>query len=69
MDGSFVKLHDSLLGEVSNQVINNELLIFGIAEQHKSMMEAYQNPLEYTEEVMNTLWPQTYAESIGASNV
>ena len=69
MDGSFVKLHDSLLGEVSNQVINNELMIFGIAEQHKSMMEAYQNPLEYTEEVMNTLWPQTYAESIGASNV
>ena len=69
MDGSFVKLYDSLLGELSNQVINNELMIFGIAEQHKSMMEAYPNPLEYTEEIMNTLWPQTYAESIGASNV
>lgn len=69
MDGSYVRLSDALLGEVSNQVINNELLIFGIAEQHKSMMEAYTNPLEYTEAVMNTLWPQTYDESIGDVNV
>ena len=69
MDGSFVKLNDSLLGEVSNQVINNELMIFGIAEQHKSMMEAYPNPLEYTEEIMNTLWPQVYADTLETANV
>ena len=69
MDGSFVKLNGSLLGEVSNQVINNEMMIFGIAEQHKSMMEAYPNPLEYTEEIMNTLWPQVYADTLETANV
>ena len=69
MDGLFVKLNDSLLGEVSNQVINNELMIFGIAEQHKSMMEAYPNPLEYTEEIMNTRWPLTYTDTLETANV
>lgn len=63
MDGSFVPLTEQLLAQVSNQVINNELLIFGVAEQHRMAMEALPNPLEYSDELISTLWPQVYEDA------
>ena len=66
MDNSFVSLSSSGLLEVFGTIINREKITFEVAETHNNLMRSCADPVNYD---ITTMWPQTYAESVGASNV
>ena len=66
MDNSFVSLSSSGLLEVFGTIINHGKTAFEVAETHNNLMRSCADPVSYD---ITTMWPQTYAESVGASNV
>ena len=66
MDNSFVLLDAAGLLEVFGTIINHEKIAFEVAETHNNLMRSCADPVNYD---ITTMWPQTYAESVGGVNV
>lgn len=59
MNGTFVTMTQALAMQIFEASAAHDVAVFGIAEQHRTNMEASESPDDYD---YSTGWPQTFAE-------
>lgn len=63
MSGEFVQMTPELAHQIFMAIVQKDIAVFGVAEQHRQQMMQLENPFEYD---FSGSWPESYADSIAS---